>query len=175
MQDVPGPHANPSSRGIHVQLLQSQRQRFRTLLAYIWRHSTFYRDYYRSHGIQDDHLADLTPSDLPFMTKATLMEHFDQAVTDPRLRKRWYEGGRDSAAGSRLSFVPLEPAEFPEFIEALISSFSHGLEESDAWRLLWSGGRPRGGGKGQVSSGRDEVEAAVREGSDRDRYLCPQP
>ena len=108
MQDVPAPPANPSSR-VHVPLLPSQRQRFRTLLAYIWQHSAFYRDYYRSHGIQDDHLADLTPSDLPFMTKATLMEHFDQAVTDPRLRKRdieeWLRGSHDPAELFAREFI----------------------------------------------------------------------
>ena len=101
MQEVPGPGAHPPSRGVHASLLPSQRQRYRALLAYIWQHSAFYRDYYRSHGIQDDHLADLTPSDLPFMTKATLMEHFDQAVTDSRLRKRdleeWLQGSYDPA------------------------------------------------------------------------------
>jgi hypothetical protein len=101
MQDAHGPRANLSSRGVHVPLLPSQRQRWQTLLAYIWQHSAFYRDYYRSHGIQGDHLADLTPSDLPFMTKTSLMEHFDQAVTDPRLRKReleeWLRESRDPA------------------------------------------------------------------------------
>lgn len=63
---------------------------------------------------------------------------------DPDLRTRWYEGGRDLANSSPLSFVPREPDGFPAFIEAVIASFSHGLEESDAWRLLWYGTRPRG-------------------------------
>lgn len=63
---------------------------------------------------------------------------------DPALRNRWYEGGRDLAASNPLSFVPDRPEDFPAFIEAMINSFSHGLEQSDAWRLLWMGSRPRG-------------------------------
>jgi hypothetical protein len=65
-------------------------------------------------------------------------------AADPDLRNRWYEGGRDLAATSPLSFVPSAPADFPVFVEAMIGSFSHGLEESDAWRLLWVDDKPRG-------------------------------
>jgi hypothetical protein len=56
---------------------------------------------------------------------------------DQQVLVQWYEQGREIAAQNPLSFVPVVPERFPEFIEAIIKSFSHGLEESDTWRLLW--------------------------------------
>lgn len=70
-------------------------------------------------------------------------EPYDIEV-DPDHRVRWWEDGGKIASRHPLSFVPEQPAEFPAFIEAIINSFAHGLEESDSWRLLWNGGRPRG-------------------------------
>src|SRR5207249_11854675 len=57
------------------------------LLGYVWKRSAFYRDYYSSHGISEKDLPDISIRDLPFLSKEILMENFDLAVTDPRLRK----------------------------------------------------------------------------------------
>jgi amino acid adenylation domain-containing protein len=67
----------------------------------VWRTSPFYREFYADHGIRERQLADLTVADLPFLTKQILMENFDRAVTDPRLRRepleRWLARVRDPA------------------------------------------------------------------------------
>jgi hypothetical protein len=63
---------------------------------------------------------------------------------DPEFRVRWYESGRDFAQNHPLSYVPQSPDGFPHFVRSMIGSFAHGLEESDAWRLLWNDSRPRG-------------------------------
>ncbi|HEY7637993.1 MAG TPA: amino acid adenylation domain-containing protein [Gemmatimonadales bacterium] len=80
-------------------VLQDQERRFRRLLHRIWETSAFYREFYSDHGIREQHLPDLTVRDLPFLAKQLLMEHFDRAVTDPRIRKapleRWFERVRD--------------------------------------------------------------------------------
>ena len=50
-------------------------------------HSTFYREYYQSHGITKKALSTIALTDLPFTTKELLMEHFDDVVTDKKLNK----------------------------------------------------------------------------------------
>ena len=69
-------------------MLQHQRTSFHELLAHVWTHSAFYREYYSRHGIREKDLLDLTVRDLPFVSKKILMDHFDSAVTDPRIRKK---------------------------------------------------------------------------------------
>src|SRR5277367_6670535 len=80
-------------------MLQYQQRTFHGLLQYVWTHSSFYRDYYASYGISEKDLSDLTISDLPLLSKQTLMANFDKAVTDPRLCKQeleqWIQDVRD--------------------------------------------------------------------------------
>ena len=70
-------------------------QRFKELLAFAWKHSSFYRRIYTKHGIRERDLHHVTLQDLPVVTKSDVMEHFDEAVTDPRLRvgqlKNWLQ------------------------------------------------------------------------------------
>jgi amino acid adenylation domain-containing protein len=65
------------------------------LLHHVWDHSSFYRDYYHAHGIRENNLDEVSLSDLPILTKQLLFEHFDEIVTDPRIRRdeldRWME------------------------------------------------------------------------------------
>src|SRR5262245_29661760 len=89
-------HAMPAGR---EETHQQQLRSLRALLRHVWRHSTFYRDYYASHGITERDLPELEVRDLPFLSKAQLMEHFDGAVTDSRLHwhavERWLGDDRD--------------------------------------------------------------------------------
>ncbi|NEE21598.1 hypothetical protein G3M58_85940 [Streptomyces sp. SID7499] len=62
---------------------------------------------------------------------------------DPRMRVRWYELGSDFAERSNLSFVPQEPDEFERFIESVIESYRHNIEQQDGWQLLWHNGSAR--------------------------------
>jgi len=91
--------------------VQYQQQSLKDLLHYVWTHSTFYRGYYRDHGIREKDLAELAIQDLPFMTKKTLMDHFDLAVTDQRLRKEelepWLDSNRDPQQSFQRDFIPI--------------------------------------------------------------------
>lgn len=87
-------------------VVRYQQQHLRALLAYVWEHSAFYRDYYYSHGIRAGDLTDLTIGDLPFTTKSMLMEHFDQTVTDARLRKQELEAWLQEHRDPRQVFHP---------------------------------------------------------------------
>ena len=52
-----------------------------------------------SHGINERALEDLAINDLPLLPKKTLIDNFDRAVTDPRLRRKelseWFETHHD--------------------------------------------------------------------------------
>src|SRR5690242_273577 len=68
------------------EMLQLQRARLRKLLHHVRRHSPFYRS--RLRGIDLD-ACDLT--DLPTLTKAEMMAHFDELVTDRRISRAGIE------------------------------------------------------------------------------------
>jgi phenylacetate-CoA ligase len=68
-----------SCRWTRPQLEQHQARSVAALRRYAYAHSPFYRDFHRSR--ETDAL-----QQLPILTKATLMERFDDLVTDRRLR-----------------------------------------------------------------------------------------
>lgn len=59
-----------------------QEERLRALLAHAVAHSPYYRRRFAGLDITRGSLADL-----PTLTKAEMMEHYDELVTDPRLKK----------------------------------------------------------------------------------------
>jgi len=61
---------------------ERQEQALRTLLAHAVAHSPYYRRRFAGIDVTTCALADL-----PTLTKAEMMEHFDELVTDPRLKK----------------------------------------------------------------------------------------
>jgi phenylacetate-CoA ligase len=73
-------------------LERHQHERLDALVRHAAAHSPFYRD--RLAGVLDDGPVPLDA--LPVLDKATMMDHFDDLVTDPRLRRaellRWVEG-----------------------------------------------------------------------------------
>ena len=99
-------YALKQSRAI---VFRSQQRSFLAILRHVWQRSRFYRDLYSAAGIKEHDLADIKPHDLPIIDKKLLMENFDRAVTDPRLRKndlqRWVHEVRDSGANSLEDFI----------------------------------------------------------------------
>ncbi len=92
-------NSSPGERSTRQAMLQYQRRQFHELLKHVWRRSAFYREYYGSHGISEKSLDELSIEDLPLLPKKTLIDNFDRAVTDPRLRRKdleeWFETHRD--------------------------------------------------------------------------------
>ena len=82
-------------------VLQRQHRHFQKLVRDVWDRSFFYRDYYASHGIKEKDLPDLTVQDLPFVSKEMLVENFDKAVLDQRLRKKELESWIDTVRDPR--------------------------------------------------------------------------
>ena len=99
MTDLSRETVNQSLQEARERILQYQQHSFQDLLTYVWKHSTFYRDYYQSYGMRESDLPDVSVRDLPFVSKEILMENFDTAVTDRRLHKseleEWIQQNRD--------------------------------------------------------------------------------
>ena len=73
------------------ELQKYQLRTLRALLRSIWHRSAFYRELYANHGIREADIDHLTVSDLPLVSKQTLRDNFDSAVTDSRLKKTLLE------------------------------------------------------------------------------------
>jgi amino acid adenylation domain-containing protein len=131
---------NPSEPIRHKRLQQTpeamlryQQSSFHELLQHVWKHSSFYRDYYGSCGIREEDLPHLCVSDLPFLSKKTLMENFDRAVTDPRLKKKELE--------QWIQEVPNPGQLYRDHFIVLHTSGSSGdiaifVYDLNAWRLM---------------------------------------
>lgn len=57
---------------------------------------------------------------------------------------QWYERGAELAATHPLAVPSPEESGFCDFVEGIVQNFKHAIEQTDAWRLVWSdAGRPR--------------------------------
>ncbi|MFI7156554.1 hypothetical protein [Micromonospora chalcea] len=59
---------------------------------------------------------------------------------DPKLRTRWWELGAMMADRLPLDHLPKDHSEFPDFVNAIIQSFRHGVEHQDDWQNFWHHG-----------------------------------
>ncbi|MFT5407384.1 MAG: phenylacetate-CoA ligase [Verrucomicrobiales bacterium] len=69
------------------QVIAYQKEQFRDLMCYVWKESPFYHELYSDHGIREADLTQLSPQDLPIITKEILMENFDRISKNPALRR----------------------------------------------------------------------------------------
>ncbi|GAA1589768.1 hypothetical protein [Actinoplanes couchii] len=71
----------------------------------------------------------------------TSLEHEDHPPydvdKDPKLRTSWWERGGAIAATATTSFVPEDPAQFPDFVGTVIDVFKRGIEREGEWQQLW--------------------------------------
>jgi len=68
-----------------------QEARLKKLLRHALTHSTFYKNYYRSHGITLKDIPTIKLSDLPIITKNIMMDNFDSLVCDSGLKRKELE------------------------------------------------------------------------------------
>lgn len=85
-------------------MLRLQQRHLQRLLAQVWRRSPFYREYYTGHGIREEDLRDVSVADLPLLPKKILIDNFDRAVTDARLRRADVEDWLNHNRNPRDSF-----------------------------------------------------------------------
>lgn len=68
-----------------IRLLQEKR--FKDLIKHVLEKSRFYKTYYQEHGITADKVDKITLYDLPTINKKIMMEHYDDFVCDPTLKR----------------------------------------------------------------------------------------
>lgn len=79
------------------QVKQLQKKKLEKLLLYAYDHSPYYRKAFEAQGIFREHIKTTPLARYPKLDKALLMEHFDELVTDRRLKQ---ENLRKFDAGS---------------------------------------------------------------------------
>jgi len=133
----------------------ARRRRFDALVAHARAHSPFYRASYR--GLPT---SGLSPSDLPVVTKSTLMANFDAWVTDPKVRLRdvarflgdhdhvgelyldrylvWKSSGSTGTPG-----IYVQDADAVATYDALVTAQldNRGWDAQAVWRTVSEGGR----------------------------------
>ena len=92
-----------------AQIEKLQQKSFRKLLRYTVKHSPFYRRKYAEAGIA---IEKCQITDLPVVTKKEMMDHFDEFVTDRRLKKadlrRWLDDKSNLSQRYLGKFVPFQ-------------------------------------------------------------------
>lgn len=68
------------------QLMGLQRKRLREIVQFAYENCPFYTNLYTKHGIKKEHIDTIHVNDLPIVNKVKLMEHFENVVTDKRLK-----------------------------------------------------------------------------------------
>lgn len=95
-----------ASRSTPEEIALVREKRFRRLLRTAVEKSPFYRDLYRGIDIEKCRL-----TDLPIVDKTTMMDHFDDFVTDPCLKKdqiiRWIENKDNIGRMYRGKYIPI--------------------------------------------------------------------
>jgi len=118
----------------------NNEKKFRELLKHAWNYSQFYRKLYANAGITEVDLDEIPLNDIPVVTKSDVMSHFDEVVTDDRLKldeiKAFFEKDKNphnfylgeyilvaSSAGSKISsYVPYKLPEWRYFTTEAASS-----------------------------------------------------
>jgi acyl-coenzyme A synthetase/AMP-(fatty) acid ligase/thioesterase domain-containing protein len=108
----------------------NNQQKFRDLLRHAWNYSRFYRQLYENAGITGVDLDEIPLNEFPVVKKSDIMVHFDEVVTDDRLKldeiKAFYKADKNpqnfylgeyilvaSSAGSDIaSYVPYKLPEW---------------------------------------------------------------
>jgi hypothetical protein len=120
------------------------RRRLGEVLARAWDHSAYYRELYAAHGIRREDLSQVALEDLPVVpSKADLMLRFDEAVTDPRLRRgdleRWEQQDANPLHLYLDEYIIIQSAA-PSRIHGRVPGFVPYTRE--AWRYMTAAAAP---------------------------------
>lgn len=88
-----------------AQIQAIQDEKLRRLLRYAWAHSPYYRDMWQQAGITENMLGTVSLSQLPSITKAELLEHFDRLVTVPGLTQDALRAFDEAEEPSRTPYL----------------------------------------------------------------------
>jgi phenylacetate-CoA ligase len=80
--------ARASEKKSREKILQLQEKKFRKMIKFAYKNSSFYQDLYRSKGISEKDLGVIKIDDLPIVDKDVIMDNFDDVVTTQDINKQ---------------------------------------------------------------------------------------
>ena len=80
--------ARASEKKSREKILQLQEKKFRKMIKFAYKNSSFYQDLYRSKGISEKDLGVIKIDDLPIVDKDVILDNFDDVVTTQDINKQ---------------------------------------------------------------------------------------
>ena len=74
-----------------AEVMRLNKSRFQSLLRHVLTNSNFYKEYYGQQGVTLDNYEEVSLTDLPPIDKQLMMEHYDDFVCDPLLKREYLE------------------------------------------------------------------------------------
>ena len=120
-------YLNPSQ----VQRLQAIR--FKRLLKHVLKNSKFYHQHYRAHNITLDNIQDISLQDLPPIDKQIMMDHYDDFVCDPVIKRQDLENFLSVSQDPREKYRDIYTVMHTSGSSGAISLYVYGPND---WALL---------------------------------------
>jgi phenylacetate-CoA ligase len=111
------------------QLQNLQSKRFKKILRHVLTYSIFYQSYYRKHGITLDNVENISVTDLPPISKETMMNNYDEFVCDRFLKRRNIEKFLSSSRDPREKYHNIYTVIHTSGSCGAISLFVYGPED----------------------------------------------
>ncbi len=80
--------ARVNEKKSRAKILQLQKKKFRKIIKFAYKHSSFYQDLYKSNGISEKDLNVIKIDELPIVDKDAIMDNFDKVVTTKDISKQ---------------------------------------------------------------------------------------
>ncbi len=115
------------------QIQHLQTIRFKRLLKHVLKNSKFYRRHYHAHGITLDNIGDISLHDLPPIDKQVMMDHYDDFVCEPFLKRKNLEEFLIDSRDSREKYRDIYTVMHTSGSSGSISLYVYGPND---WALL---------------------------------------
>jgi phenylacetate-CoA ligase len=122
---------------LSVEQVRSLREsRFKSLLKHALQKSKFYQRYYAEHGITSEKLNQVTLQDLPTINKTIMMEHYDDFVCDPALKREDLEKFISDQANQGKKYKGSYEVVHTSGSSGSIGLFTYGPDDWDLLRAM---------------------------------------
>jgi phenylacetate-CoA ligase len=115
----------------HLQKIQTNR--FKRLLRHVLQYSRFYQWYYKKYGITIENVENISVTDLPPLSKEMMMDHYDDLVCDPFLKRKNIEEFLSRSAKPREKYRNIYTVIHTSGSSGTLSLFVYGPED---WAVI---------------------------------------
>ena len=119
-----------------AEVIRLNKSRFQRLLRHVLTNSDFYKEYYGQQGVTLDNYEEVNLKDLPPIDKQLMMEHYDDFVCDPLLKREDLEKFISDPANRGKKYKNRYQVIHTSGSSGTIGIFVYGPEEWDLLRAM---------------------------------------